>query len=124
MAVQTSNGNLFCGGQDRPGNIHKNCYTYDFESKLWLPKGSLKDYRDAAGSTMFNETHWWVTGGGNNSTVAMNLPRRCVKCQLRALIEGQLSARARLAKTEKCHLWQNFTSFSPKNVFFILIWRV
>ena len=31
----------------------------------------------------------------------------CVKCPLRALIEGQLSALASLEKTEKCPPWQN-----------------
>ena len=41
-----------------------------------------------------------------------------MKCPLRALIEGQLSAWASLAKTEKCPLWQNF---SPNVVYYFAL---
>ena len=35
-----------------------------------------------------------------------------------ALIEGQLSVLASLAKTEKCPRWQNFYYVSPKYVYY------
>ena len=41
-----------------------------------------------------------------------------MKCPLRALIEGQLSALASLEKTEKWPLWPIFTSLSPKFVYY------
>ena len=44
----------------------------------------------------------------------INFPGGCVKCPLRALIEGQHSALASLEKTEKCPLWQIFYLVSPK----------
>ena len=34
-----------------------------------------------------------------------NLPGGCVKCPLKALIEGHLSAQGSLEKTEKCSFW-------------------
>ena len=37
-----------------------------------------------------------------------------MRCLSRALIEGQLSALARLGKTEKCPVWQNFYYFFSK----------
>ena len=40
---------------------------------------------------------------------AINLPGGCVKCLSRALIEGQHSALARLAKTENVHFGKIFT---------------
>ena len=40
-----------------------------------------------------------------------------MKCPLRALIEGQLSALASLAKTGKCPLRQNFYQFSLNFVY-------
>ena len=41
-----------------------------------------------------------------------------MKCPLRALIEGQLSALARLEKTENVHFGKIFTSFSPKCIYY------
>ena len=42
-----------------------------------------------------------------------------MKCPLRALIKGQLSARARLAKAEKVNFGKSFTCFSPQFVYYL-----
>ena len=56
--------------------------------------------------------------------LAINFSGGCVKCPLRALIEGHLSALASLAKTEKCPLWQKTLLGSLQNLFIIRTWRV
>ena len=53
----------------------------------------------------------------------INLPGGCVKCPLRELIEGQLSAWASLAKNENVYFGKISTSFL-QNLFTILIGRV
>ena len=64
----------------------------------------------------------FLFAGGIGILGKINLPGGCVKCSLRALIEGQLSALASLAKTEKCLLWQKFLLlFSPKFVYYFYL---
>ena len=53
--------------------------------------------------------------------VRINFLGGCVKCPFRALIEGQPSAWASWAKTEKCPLWQFFLNFSQNFVYYFAL---
>ena len=62
----------------------------------------------------------WLQKKLHSKTI--NLPEGCVKCPLKALIDGQLSALASLAKAENVHFGKIFTCFL-QNLFLIRIWR-
>ena len=53
---------LFCGGDPYTSD----CFAYDFENEIWLPKGSMGSPRGYAGAVMLNDSHWWITGGSES----------------------------------------------------------
>ena len=60
------NGKAFvCGGWVNVTT--KDCFAYDFDSGVWTPDGKMGKRRAYASAVMLNDSHWWITGGENDS---------------------------------------------------------
>ena len=65
MVATLVNGNAFvCGGYAFLNDgWASNCNSYDFNTGIWTPNGSMVKERGFASAAMLNDSHWWVTGG-------------------------------------------------------------